>query len=456
MKAKLSVALVIILLMFQTFSFASAIPDIKNLKPTQLTSTLTRFQNDPMKSTLGTVIREGSLVELTDETELLPGDIINYSFYDQMTLTFWNVGEAGTTEGSLAYSEVTLTHTFVQATAGEMIKGLVKTPQMKKGYTVEKFSNPNELITLNRHLATMTFSGGYDGTFRGAGDFMFPPNELKKVKYSGELAQYGNVANIRFPNPDGSESELTFIIPMGMAAFGITEEMVKEMQKGETVEYSGGSPAGLTGQVEWSPTGEPGTWTLLQMGTKLPVNAHIKTQEDSSCIISFTDMSTFVMKEESHIVLTMPPDYKQSKIKMVAGNVWVNVKKMLKDGSMEVEMNQGVSGIKGTTFVLTEAEGKSTLRLIEGSVDFTSLADQKTTSLQGGQYISASAEGTVEEGSFDALAEQEQWNAAAGSELIDKELIQGKKGLNGSMILYAGLACFGVIVLIVVLKMKKK
>ena len=64
----------------------------------------------------------------------------------------------------------------------------------------------------------------------------------------------------------------------------------------------------------------------------------------------------------------------KSKIMMVAGNVWTNLKKMWTDGSMEIEMNQAVAGIKGTTLICEEANGVSTLKVLEGTVEFTSKA----------------------------------------------------------------------------------
>lgn len=50
---------------------------------------------------------------------------------------------------------------------------------------------------------------------------------------------------------------------------------------------------------------------------------------------------------------------------------------MTKDGKMEISTTQAVAGIKGTTLVLTDDGQHSTLKVIEGTVEFTSLTNGK-------------------------------------------------------------------------------
>jgi hypothetical protein len=221
------------------------------------------------------------------------------------------------------------------------------------------------------------------------------------------------------------------------------------------------SPAGFSGQVEWSPTGEPGTWKLLHMGLKLPENAHIKTMEESSCILSFPDMSTYVMKEESHIVLTTDPEAKRSKLSIAAGRVWVNVKKMLETGSMEVEMQQAVCGIKGTTFVCEEIDGKSTLKVIEGTVEYTSKIDGQAVMVEGGQQVVADAAGLSELTAFDAAAEDAEWAAlaaqtAGASEALATAEPDRDAGINPLLLILPALVIILVVVILVAVGRKKK
>jgi len=60
------------------------------------------------------------------------------------------------------------------------------------------------------------------------------------------------------------------------------------------------------------------------MEIKLPVGTRIKTGLDSSAVLSFTDMSYFVMKPSTEVILSSPSK-KESKIKLAAGNIWANV-----------------------------------------------------------------------------------------------------------------------------------
>lgn len=151
-----------------------------------------------------------------------------------------------------------------------------------------------------------------------------------------------------------------------------------------------------------------GNWHYAQLNEVLPVNAHIRTGEESSCILSFADMSTFVMLEETHIILNAPPD-KDDKIALVWGKIKANVKKMMKDGSMEIDMSQAVAGIKGTTFVCEDNGTTSTLKVFEGKVEFTSKATGEAVMVGAGQQVSADGAGLSPVTKLDEKAENAVW-----------------------------------------------
>lgn len=184
-----------------------------------------------------------------------------------------------------------------------------------------------------------------------------------------------------------------------------------------TVQDSGVHFSGLNGQVEIL---EPGAkdWRLVDLNDVIPVGAHIRTDEDSTCVLSFADMSTFVLKPESELIITAPPG-PESKLKVLGGAIWANVKKMVKDGSMDIEMNQAVCGIKGTTFVLEETGTSSTVKVIEGTVQVTSKAYGAVATLVDGKTIAATNDGFGVLGDFDTAAATAAWNAIiAGVENI--------------------------------------
>ncbi len=173
---------------------------------------------------------------------------------------------------------------------------------------------------------------------------------------------------------------------------------------------------GISGQVEVFSecTGgnikDPNAWGFAKRERMLYVDDHIKTGEDSSAILGFADMSTFVVKQESEIVLASPPD-RDSKVKLVAGNIWTNFKNMLKGGTMEIEMNQAIAGAKGTTFICSSDGKQSTVQMIEGTVEVTGKADGKKVMITGGQQVTATSTGLGTPAPFDATAAQAEWSA---------------------------------------------
>jgi len=171
---------------------------------------------------------------------------------------------------------------------------------------------------------------------------------------------------------------------------------------------SGARVSDLSGQVEIACPPDLDAWDVMKMGRVIYVDCHLKTGEDSSAVISFSDMTTFEMKPESEIVIDTPPE-KESKMSLIAGNIWVNVKQMVKDGTMKVHMSQAVAGIKGTTFVLTETGSESSINVIEGVVNFESRATGKAVDIMAGESVKATAQGLSAKTTFDPLIEQKNW-----------------------------------------------
>lgn len=76
---------------------------------------------------------------------------------------------------------------------------------------------------------------------------------------------------------------------------------------------------------------------------------------------------------------------------------------------MTYEMSQAVAGIKGTTFVLEETGTESTLKVIEGLVEFTSKKTGAVEMIGAGEAITATKEGLKEKITFDVEKEIEDW-----------------------------------------------
>jgi len=160
--------------------------------------------------------------------------------------------------------------------------------------------------------------------------------------------------------------------------------------------HSGAHFSSVSGQVKVWHDGKESEWRTAKIDTVLLNGDHIVTDEDAFVVISFADMSTYTLKPESHIVL-LPPTGKESKLALVAGNIWVNFKQMIKDGAMEVDMAQAFGTIKGTTFELWEtgARQSSIIKVTEGVVSFRNKTTGETVDVSAGQTVTATPTGFV-------------------------------------------------------------
>jgi hypothetical protein len=160
-----------------------------------------------------------------------------------------------------------------------------------------------------------------------------------------------------------------------------------------------------------------GIWHLAKREITLYGGDHIKTGEDTTGYLGFQDMSTFILKEESEIVLLVPEN-KDSKLKLVAGNIWMNIKKMAQNGGMNIDMDQAVAGIKGTTLICEATGSKSYVKVIDGTVEVTSKVTGKTVAVNGGQGITATDAGMLDQPyAIDVAKEQADWDAVKAKAL---------------------------------------
>lgn len=387
-RSQLRYTLILIVLILMQFPVVLADIEPKNLAPTRMSAVI---QQDFEVHEGTFVLRNGQLIRVDSLDDCEVGDVSDWYYKQGWLLTFTNCGEAGGTQYGVANLYATSAFT----------RGRIATKKVyveaNKAYSVIWEDTTAVQGVAKQLLYTYKFSGGPDGEFTLDGETIL-------YLVDGGARVYNPVDKIYYQVRDWEKGF--------------------QVIAGEEVPYIC-SPTGLNGQVEWSPTGERNTWKLLQFGDKLPENAHIKTQEDSSCILSFPDMSTYAMKAESHIVLTTDPNTKRSKLSIAAGKVWVDVKKMLTTSSMEVEMQQAVCGIKGTTFVCEEVNGVSTLKVIEGTVELTSKLDGKAVLVEAGQQVLADGQGLSEVSAFNAETEAAEWNALE-TLIVSDEPIQGE------------------------------
>lgn len=126
----------------------------------------------------------------------------------------------------------------------------------------------------------------------------------------------------------------------------------------------------------------------------------IRTKEESEVILGLEDMNTYHIRPNSIVVIRTEKN-NVTKLEMIVGSIWANIKKMAEGKSIELEMSHCVSGIKGTIVAFEERNGKSNVYLFAGSVEVTSKKGKKKVMLKAGQASSVGKDGQVKVQKFD-------------------------------------------------------
>lgn len=128
-------------------------------------------------------------------------------------------------------------------------------------------------------------------------------------------------------------------------------------------------------------------------------NDRIRTKEESGAILGLEDMSTYVIKPESTLIIHTE-EGNTSKLEMLVGSMIVNIKKIIEGKSLEVEMNQCVTSINGTIVAFEQKGKESNVWLMAGAVSVKSKKTGKVTKLQPGQRSITGTNGVVQVKSF--------------------------------------------------------
>jgi hypothetical protein len=166
----------------------------------------------------------------------------------------------------------------------------------------------------------------------------------------------------------------------------------------------------LSGDVQVRPDEDRLAWDFAELDMLLQVMDHIQTKQESSAILSLADMTTFVMKPNSEIILNTESE-KENKIKLLAGKVWVNVKKMVKDGSMDVEMSEAVAGIKGTNITCSSSEDRTEnrVKVLRGVARVTILETREQITVETGEELVIKKGAKPEKQQINIEEEQKDW-----------------------------------------------
>ncbi len=207
----------------------------------------------------------------------------------------------------------------------------------------------------------------------------------------------------------------------------------------------------LHGEVNVRPDcADDDAYIFAELSTPLHHDDRIKTLPRSGAILSWSDMSTFVMREDSIIILDIAYE-RESKIGHVAGNIWVNLQRMVKDGSMEVEMSQAVAGIKGTTFVAEETGTTSTVKVFEGTVEMRPHRGEPVM-VGPGEMVEVTSGGAGAVMAFDVDVELARWDEA--TQRMTEEAVGDRDG--GPSVLLLGAVVIGAAAALLALRSRRR
>ena len=140
-------------------------------------------------------------------------------------------------------------------------------------------------------------------------------------------------------------------------------------------------------------------YEYAELDTEIFEDDRIRTKEESGAILGLEDMSTYVIKPESTLIIHTE-EGNTSKLEMLVGSMIVNIKKIIEGKSLEVEMNQCVTSINGTIVAFEQKGKESNVWLMAGAVSVKSKKTGKVTKLQPGQRSITGKNGVVQVKSF--------------------------------------------------------
>jgi hypothetical protein len=131
---------------------------------------------------------------------------------------------------------------------------------------------------------------------------------------------------------------------------------------------------------------EDDSYELVDLDTQIWECDRIKTEEESGAILGLEDMSTYVIKPESVLIIHTYEE-EVPRIVFIAGCLWANVKKMMEGKSIKCEMSECIAGTVGTIFALEESSQGSKVWVFAGKMEVTNKKTGKKTELNAGQNI---------------------------------------------------------------------
>lgn len=351
----------------------------------------------------------------------------------------------------------------------------------------------------------ISFEGDYDekigelkGVFTGAGTSKNFPNSgaYYYCKFTAQVKKGQKNTTLKYYPTHGTAETLNHCYTQVVFDFEKNQkapkddwwpdDLVFDIQPldSDGLEDSGVRFSDIAGEVEillptsYDDNGEPifedeEGWNHAQLDMALPYGAKLRLKEKSRIILTVPGSEPYELKtlENDDAIIILPTKQKKESIfKLMGGQLYNNVKKILKDGSMDIELGQAVAGIKGTTFILEETGNESKLAVLRGEVEFRSKTTGDKAIITGGERITASKKGLTAKETFDANTEQKKWENIKYFNSQNKTIQENKSAVNknnqvkqtmkiinprNNLHFYFGIIIFLVIVITALVVLKK-
>ncbi len=149
----------------------------------------------------------------------------------------------------------------------------------------------------------------------------------------------------------------------------------------------------LEGSAE-AGAGAPAVFKPLAVGDQLIEGEQIKTQAGARLELRFASGTIVRVGENSSLVLTeAPPVGGRFRAKLLFGNFWAHVRKLLVGETFAVETENAVAGVRGTIFRVESSSDAELVRVYEGRVHVESRHAAHASDLEGNHELRIGKDG---------------------------------------------------------------
>ena len=144
----------------------------------------------------------------------------------------------------------------------------------------------------------------------------------------------------------------------------------------------------LAGQVEIRHSENSAVWNHAASGMELLASDNLRIRGKGYAVISFGEISTLAAKDMTDFILNSKPG-RFYQLTLSGGTLMADVYNPLSETTMEIMMSHAVVKTRKAKFIVESSDAASTIKVIEGSVSFTSKANSKVVQVVDGQFARA-------------------------------------------------------------------